>query len=507
MVWRREREINDYFFCPKVEAMNMNIRIFFIAVTFVLTATSLTLASPSFDCSKAASEVEQLICRDQLLAKLDQELSIVFARALENIPEAVHATTRAMQRGWIKGRNDCWKAEDVRSCVEASYQTRLVELQIAGGLLEAPDYHLFVCNQNDRKPFTAVFYNQTVPRSAVLTWGDDQVIAFITPAASGARYSAPGVEFWAHQGEVTGDWYGDRLHCQSSGDQSRSIPVDSPSVDELRNATYRGFDGVAGSITLQDGRWQGEPYVEGGATLPQAQMVGDLMVSGDLNSDGSEEAVVLINYAPGGTAEFLYLAVCKEQNGSLENIATTLVGDRPRVRNLALQGDRIVLDLVQAGANDPSCCPGDVVIRHWVLNQRLLDEQDSGQVMRRLSPELLQDQIWRLRRWRNEEPVASTVNITLSYKEGRLIGSSGCNNYFANATSGEMPGDITLTGVGSTRRVCADPALSAAEQRFLELLPRVRHLSWAAGKLTLSYGQGKNWGVMFFEDAPDTNMQ
>ena len=485
----------------------MNTRIFLIAVTFVLTATSLTLASPSFDCSKAAGEVEQMVCGDQSLAKLDQDLSGVFARALENIPEAVHATTRAMQRGWIKGRNDCWKAEDVRSCVETSYQTRIVELQITGGLLEAPDYLLFVCNQNDRKPFTAVFYNQTVPRSAVLTWGDDQVIAFITPAASGARYSAPGVDFWSHQGEATVDWYGDSLHCLSSGDQISSIPGGSATVDELRNATYQGFDGVAGVITLQDGRWQGEPYVEGGATLPQAQMVGDLLVRGDLDSDGIEEAAVLINYAPGGTAEFLYLAVFKEKNGSLENIATTLVGDRPRVRSLAIEGDRIVLGLVQTGANDPSCCPGDVVTRSWILNQRLLAEQDSAQVTRRLSLELLQDQDWRLTRWRHEEPAASAVNITLSYKDGRLTGFTGCNNYFANAASDEMPGDITVAGVGSTRMACSDPALSTAEQRFLELLPRVRHFSWAAGKLTLSYGQGEDWGVMFFAGSPDMDTE
>ncbi len=70
-----------------------------------------------------------------------------------------------------------------------------------------------------------------------------------------------------------------------------------------------------------------------------------------------------------------------------------------------------------------------------------------------------------------------------------------------------MPGDIAVTAVGSTRRACADPALSAAEQRFLELLSRVGHFSWAAGKLTLSYGQGEDWGVMFFAGAPETNMQ
>lgn len=481
----------------------MIFRVLVAAAVLVMSSASSESAAPSFECTKASGSVEKLICRDDVLSQLDRKLARVFKDAMNRLPADEHATIRAMQRGWIKGRNDCWKAENVRACVEATYQMRIVELQITGGLLEAPNYHSFVCNQDNGKPFTAVFYNQTEPPSVVLTWGGDQVIAFIKRAASGVRYSAPGVDFWYHQSEATVDWYGNRLHCLPLANQISSLSVDSPTVDDLRNATYQGFDGVKFSITLQDGGWQGEPYTEGGATIPQAQMVEDLLVSGDLNSDGIQETVVLINYAPGGTAEFLYLAVVQKRDGFLENIATALVGDRPRVRSLALHEGRIVLGLVQAGANDPACCPGDVVTRHWVLKQRRLNEQDSSQLMRRLSPELLQGQVWRLTRWRHDEPVSSAVNISLSYEDGRLVGFAGCNNYFANTVGGEVPGDITVADVGSTRRACADPSLSAAEQRFLDLLTRANHFSWAAGKLTFSYGQDTHWGVMFFESLPD----
>jgi uncharacterized protein len=38
-------------------------------------------ADPSFDCSKARSDAEHLICNDATLAALDQRLAVTFARA------------------------------------------------------------------------------------------------------------------------------------------------------------------------------------------------------------------------------------------------------------------------------------------------------------------------------------------------------------------------------------------------------------------------------------------
>ena len=355
-----------------------------LAAVFMYCSTSTVCAVPSFDCAEASGTVEELICQDEELSQLDQRLAEIYSAAINRLPQAEHATTRAMQRGWIKGRNDCWKAGEPRACVQASYQTRIVELQIAGGLLEVPDYHLFICHQDEGKPFTVVFYNQTEPPSAVLTWGDDQVIAFIKPTASGAHYMSSGVDFWSHQGEARVDWYGKRLQCLSAAGQAKKVSDDSASLEGLHNASYQGFDGVSDSITLHDGQWQGEPYVEGGAVVAHARIVGELLARGDLDGDGLEESVVLINFAPGGTGEFLYLAVVQKRKGSLENIATTLVGDRPRVRSLAIKEKKIFLELVQAGAKDPLCCPGDVVTRQWTFDQRGLVESTSEPMAGRL---------------------------------------------------------------------------------------------------------------------------
>lgn len=170
--------------------------------------------APSFDCNQASGEIEELICADADLAKLDRELAEAWKKALANWPQEEVAVQRAFQRGWIKGRNDCWKAEDKRGCVEESYWTRIVEIQIQSGQLEVPAVVGFDCPDAEHKPFTVVFYQQTEPPSAVITYGDDQVIAFRAPSGSGTRYVATNVEFWEHQGEATVDWFGTQFVCR-----------------------------------------------------------------------------------------------------------------------------------------------------------------------------------------------------------------------------------------------------------------------------------------------------
>ena len=170
-------------------------------------------ATPSFDCAKAAGEVQQLVCRDAGLAALDRRLADVYARAIKGWPADIAAGQRATQRGWVKGRDDCWKAKDVRSCVDLEYKTRIVQLQIASGQLMAPAPVEFACKGGESTPVTASFYKDTDPRSAVLTVGNDQVIAFLAPAASGARYTAQGVEFWEHQGTASLNWFDTKLTC------------------------------------------------------------------------------------------------------------------------------------------------------------------------------------------------------------------------------------------------------------------------------------------------------
>ncbi|MBR7630930.1 MliC family protein [Aeromonas popoffii] len=147
-------------------------------------------ATPSFDCAKAAGAAETLICKDAGLAALDNELAALYPKAIANLSPEQLKTEKAMQRGWIKGRNDCWKAKDLRQCVEDSYQLRITELQISGGQLMVPTPVNYQCGK--AVTLSTYFYHDAKLPAAVinLSEGDSQqqVLAYDAPSASGARY-------------------------------------------------------------------------------------------------------------------------------------------------------------------------------------------------------------------------------------------------------------------------------------------------------------------------------
>jgi len=160
---------------------------------------------PSFDCAKAASDAEKLVCGDAELAALDRQLAARYAEAKDVDP--------AVQRGWAKGRDDCWKQQDLRLCVLEAYRTRLVELAIAAPGAVVPKTVEYRCS-NHRDPFTMTYYNDIDPQAAVMVFGNDQAIVFPQPAASGAKYGRTGVEYWEHQGEASVDFFGNKLSCR-----------------------------------------------------------------------------------------------------------------------------------------------------------------------------------------------------------------------------------------------------------------------------------------------------
>ncbi len=185
------------------------------ALTACIPATGAPGAQPSFDCARAEGAVEELICSDAELAALDVKLSEAFDTALKRHELDNYEDPRPVQRGWIKGRNDCWKAEDMRQCVETEYTHRIAELQIAYGNLEVPGPVSYTCGDFD---LAVVFYRETDPPTAVLTpmgqhEGSDQVVAFRVRAASGAMYEGPNAVFWEHHGEAKLTWFGKDLSC------------------------------------------------------------------------------------------------------------------------------------------------------------------------------------------------------------------------------------------------------------------------------------------------------
>ena len=73
----------------------------------------------SFDCAKAQSKVEHLICGDAKLSKLDDELSTAYKTALQDQTKA--EAVKQAQKEWLKERNACADA----ACVKRAYEARL----------------------------------------------------------------------------------------------------------------------------------------------------------------------------------------------------------------------------------------------------------------------------------------------------------------------------------------------------------------------------------------------
>jgi uncharacterized protein YecT (DUF1311 family) len=86
----------------------MKARFMFVAAGLaVLAPAAAAQPGPSFDCSKAEHEIEELICKDDGLAAEDRKLAEVYAaavKAMEGVasggPEAIQKL-KTTQRGWI----------------------------------------------------------------------------------------------------------------------------------------------------------------------------------------------------------------------------------------------------------------------------------------------------------------------------------------------------------------------------------------------------------------------
>lgn len=165
--------------------------------------------SPSFDCARAASSAETLVCNDAELAKLDRELADHFAQALAAAKEGEAAggqsvaELRAYQRGWIKGRDDCWKAQDLRECVEASYRMRDAEL-VATWMLEEPiNTVTWICDGDPANQVTTMFFDTDLP-SVRFERGDSIDVGYLVRTGSGSRYDGSfGRYIWIKGDEAT----------------------------------------------------------------------------------------------------------------------------------------------------------------------------------------------------------------------------------------------------------------------------------------------------------------
>lgn len=193
----------------------------FTLILSVYPMSVLAQNTPTFDCAKAESSAEKLVCSNAELGLLDQRLAKRFSAALavaqsqdEEGTEAENLL-RATQRGWISGRDECWKEPDLEACVRQSYLRREAEL-VARYLLEEPvSVQTFVCEGGAADTFVA--YQFDTEMTAIRFERGDMV-------AAGALLSSdkPQEFYLANAGNVSfagdqavfSDPYGAEKSCQ-----------------------------------------------------------------------------------------------------------------------------------------------------------------------------------------------------------------------------------------------------------------------------------------------------
>lgn len=152
----------------------------------------------SFDCAKAGTKVEKLICADWELSKLDDELAVAYAEALKSTDPA---SIKVEQRAWIKERNTCMNV----FCIKRAYENRMraisnLNKQSAPASTEPDGIALagsFVPNARCANPVNEVWQRQCYPPDIVkLEWELAQVYAAVSASGKGANKIKADQSIW-----------------------------------------------------------------------------------------------------------------------------------------------------------------------------------------------------------------------------------------------------------------------------------------------------------------------
>ena len=138
----------------------------------------------------------------------------------------------------------------------------------------------------------------------------------------------------------------------------QSLIVQEPgpafTADDLANIEYQSML-LEKPVLLADGVYTETVVPDSASGVTTVQILDDPIPFGYV--DKLDTAAVLIAEDGGGTGTFITLALVQEIGGIPVNTASTFLGDRPRVTNLAINADgSITVDMIQVGPNDAACC-------------------------------------------------------------------------------------------------------------------------------------------------------
>ena len=273
-------------------------------------------------------------------------------------------------------------------------------------------------------------------------------------------------------------------------------------VAALKNATYSGIYDEA--VTLSDGLYEGEPFVAGDASRPTVAYADGAERYGDLDGDGVDDAVVFLVENSGGTGNFVYVAAQLNRDGRPVDAGAVWIEDRIQVRSAAIDDGQVVLEIITDGPGDAACCKSHKASKRYALQDgRLVEIPGEAGELQRVSAADLDGTNWTLIELSDGQPVSAEPPVMLTFQDGRISGSGGCNDYTGPFTLGEdNPFVMTVGPVAATAMACPD-SVQSQENAYFSALGTVSQWSYRYGNLAMySRSDDGSLARLLFAPAP-----
>jgi len=164
-------------------------------------------------------------------------------------------------------------------------------------------------------------------------------------------------------------------------------------LGKLKGATYRAEQGT---IRLKAGSFQ---PAGGGFGSESTWLEADSVVFAQNPDTAPVGAAVILNVDSGGTATWPQIHAVRFEKGVPRDLGYVALGDRVGIKQMSIQGNEIIVNMVTHGPDDPSCCPtlqssatyrlaGSTLVRK-VSDQEVEDflQQYEGAVTKRMAVE------------------------------------------------------------------------------------------------------------------------
>jgi hypothetical protein len=166
--------------------------------------------------------------------------------------------------------------------------------------------------------------------------------------------------------------------------EATALPEPSPTAaqpaiptirEALPNLEYLIDVTSTGKAQLQGGYFE-EESAPGSAAKTTVQL-GDVQFFGDVNRDGSEDALLTLVVDPGGSGTFTYLVLVLNDNGVPRPVASVLLGDRILVKSLAIEPGGVKVSLLTRKPDEPMTADPTVeqTLMFKLLEGQLVEEK------------------------------------------------------------------------------------------------------------------------------------